>query len=200
LLLLEAPLSTVIPLPVAADQAVFWAEMHRCEHVVQIYGDDRVFLDGLEGFIGNGLREGESAIVIATVAHLDGLEERLVKGGLDLARLRAENRYVPRVAEDVLAEFVVEGWPDERRFHQSMGELMRRARGDTNRKVRAFGEMVALLWSDGHADATIKLELLWGRLVERERFPVFCAYPRDAFARNATESIVEICQLHSRVA
>ena len=192
-------MGTVTALPIV-DPEVFWAEMSPCEHIVQIYGDDRVFLDGLEGFVGNGLRNGESAIVIATVTHLHGLERRMRQNGVDVDKARSENRYVPRLAEDVLAEFMVKDWPDEPRFLEAMENLIRQARGEQNRKVRAFGEMVAILWARGNHAATIHLELLWSKVLATEKFPLFCAYPRDTFSKNATESIVEICRIHSRVA
>ena len=100
-------MGTVSTMP-TVDPQVFWAEMSPCEHVVQIYGDDRVFLDGLEGFVGNGLRNGESAIVIATVTHLHGLEKRMRQNGVDVDKARAEKRYISRLAEDVLAQFMVD--------------------------------------------------------------------------------------------
>lgn len=192
-------MGTVSVLP-NADPHVFWAEMSPCEHVVQIYGDDRVFLDGLEGFVGNGLRNGEAAIVIATAMHLHGLEKRMRANNIDVDRARAENRYIPRLAEDVLSTFMVKDWPDEGRFIAAMEELINLARGEQGRKVRAFGEMVAILWSRGNHAATIHLELLWTKVCAAEKFPLFCAYPRDTFSRNATESIVEICRIHTRVA
>jgi hypothetical protein len=183
-----------------AAPKVFWAEMSPCEHVVQIYGDDRVFLDGLEGFVGHGLREGEAVVVIATATHLHGLEERLRSTGINLDRARSENRYVARLAEDVLEDFMDRDWPDETRFADAVQGLLKLARGESGRSVRAFGEMVAILWSRGQHAATIQLELLWTKLCAAEKFPVYCAYPRDTFSKNATESIVEICRIHSRVA
>lgn len=192
-------MGTVTVLP-SVDPQVFWAEMSPCEHVVQIYGDDRVFLDGLEGFVGGGLRRGESAVVIATATHLHGVEKRMRQNGVDVDRAREENRYVARLAEETLEEFMVKDWPDEDRFLASMESLIRLARGDGNRKVRAFGEMVAILWARGNHAATIHLELLWAKVLAAEKFPLFCAYPRDTFSKNATESIVEICRIHSRVA
>ena len=192
-------MGTVSTLP-AGRPDVFWGEMSPCDHVVQIYGDDRVFLDGLEGFIGNGIRAGESAIVIATAMHLHGLEKRMRQNGVDVDAAKASSRYIPRLAEEALAEFMVNDWPDEDRFIAAMGELIRRARGEDARKVRAFGEMVAILWARGLHAATIHLELLWNKVLASEKFPLFCAYPRDTFSKNATESIVEICRIHSRVA
>lgn len=192
-------MGNVIALP-STDPQVFWGEMPPCEHVVQIYGDDRVFLDGLEGFVSSGLRNGESAIVIATATHLHGLESRMRESGVDVDRAREENRYIPRLAEEALAGFMVQDWPDEGRFLDVVHDLIRLARGDARRKVRAFGEMVAILWARGNHAATIELELLWSKVCAAERFPLFCAYPRDTFAKNATESIVEICRIHSRIA
>ena len=95
-------MTNIIALP-RAERHVFWAEVSPCEHVVQIYGDDRVFLDGLEGFVGNGLRAGEAAVVMATAMHLHGLEKRLRDNGVDVEGLRLQKRYVPLLAEDVLA-------------------------------------------------------------------------------------------------
>jgi MEDS: MEthanogen/methylotroph, DcmR Sensory domain len=189
-------MGTVTALPAAR---AFWGEMAPCDHVVQIYGDDRVFIDALEGFVGNALREGESAIVIATAPHLHGLERRLREHGVDVERARDESRYVERLAEETLESFLVNGWPDERLFAQCVGELLALARGKEGRKVRAFGEMVAILWARGRVAATLQLELMWTRLCESQDFPLFCAYPRDGFTKNAAESIVDICRAHSRV-
>jgi hypothetical protein len=48
---------------------MFWGEIAPCEHVVQIYNEDRAVLDALEGFVSGGLRARGSAIVIATEGH-----------------------------------------------------------------------------------------------------------------------------------
>jgi hypothetical protein len=183
-----------------ASARSFWGEMAPCEHIVQIYGDDNVFIDGLEGFVGNALRNGESAIVIATAAHLHGLEKRMRERGVDVQRARAENRYIDRLAEETLERFMVNDWPDEALFTQCVSELLSLGRGETNRKVRAFGEMVAILWARGRVAATLQLELMWTRFCETRQFPLFCAYPREGFTKNAAESIVDICRAHSKVA
>jgi hypothetical protein len=59
--------------------------------------------------------------------------------------------------------------------------------------------MVALLWAQGHSGATVRLEHLWHSLCQEEAFALFCAYPRTGFTQDATESIKEICETHSRV-
>jgi hypothetical protein len=174
--------------------------MSPCEHVVQIYGEDAVFLDGLAGFVGQGLHAGEAAIVIATAFHLHGLETRLRAAGIDVEQALAESRYLPRLAEHVLERFMDREWPDENTFRAELEGLVNRARGPAARKVRAFSEVAAILWARGNHAATIHVELLWSQACGTAKFALFCAYPRDTFSRNATESIVEICRLHTHVA
>lgn len=176
----------------------FWGEMAPCEHFVQIYEQDDVFLDTLQGFIEGGLRVGDGTIVIASVAHLKGLEERLAAHGVDLEAVQKEGRYVPVVAAAALEKFMVRGWPDETRFRAMVNELLIRARGD-GRRVRAFGEMVALMWAQGHQEAVMKLENMWHGLCQAEAFSLFCAYPRSGFAAELTDGIREVCQVHSKV-
>lgn len=177
---------------------IFWGEISPCEHALHIYGDDAIFMDVLEGFIAGGLAGGEAAIVIATPAHLEGLEARLAAHGMDLAGARRDRRYLDLPAERILRDFMVDGWPDEERFFRVITTLLDQARRD-GRRVRAFGEMVAILWAQGHAAATVRLEHLWSKLCKRERFPLFCAYPKAGFTGDPTRSLRELCATHSRV-
>lgn len=176
---------------------IFWGEISPTEHAVHVYSDDDVFLDALQGFIGAGLRAGEAALVIATPGHLARLEERLERHGFDMEMARHEGRYLGLPAERILREFMVGGWPDEQRFFEVVTTLLDKMRSN-GRRVRAFGEMVALLWSQGLAAATVRLEHLWSKLCQRERFPLFCAYPRAGFTSDPTSSIRELCAAHSR--
>ena len=191
-------MGTITALPVV-DPNTLWSDLGPCDHAVQIYGNDPRFLDGLEAYVDAGLRADEGVLVIATAMHLHDLEERLRRRGVDVDAARREGRYLPRLAEDLLAAVMEGDWPDDRRFRGALLALLRGARGP-GRQVRAFSEMVAILWARGHHAATIHLELLWSSACAAEKVPVLCAYPRDTFSRNANESIVEICRIHSRVA
>jgi hypothetical protein len=76
--------------------------------------------------------------------------------------------------------------------------LLLRAR-KKDRPVRAFGEMVAVLWSKGYSGATVHLEHLWTQFCQSEAFSLFCAYPKSGFTEDANESIAKICGCHSKV-
>jgi hypothetical protein len=65
--------------------------------------------------------------------------------------------------------------------------------------VRAFGEMVALLWERGDQAATVRLEHLWNDFCRMQTLLLLCAYPRRGFPRHASESITEFCAIYSKV-
>lgn len=178
----------------------FWSGIAPVEHLCHLYGNDLHLVDTLTSFVDAGLRAGESVIVIATAPHLHQLEQRLRANWLDLDRARWEERYIAVLAQETLNRFMVDGWPEEERFNATIDGLLKRARGTGNgRKVRAFGEMVALLWEQGNAGATIRLEHLWNSLQRRESFSLFCAYPRAGFGEDAAATLRTLCSLHSRV-
>lgn len=178
--------------------AGYWRESFPAEHLVQIYEHDESLGSKLAAFVHAGLQRQEGVIVIATTAHLAGLEARLSLSGLDLDTARVQNRYIALEAEGMLERFMVNGMPHEELFRGAVGELVARARGE-GRHVRAFGEMVALLWTRGDEAATIRLENLWQDLCREESFSLLCAYPRAGFIGALPEAVRAICAAHSKV-
>ncbi len=149
-------------------------------HLVQYYEKEGFLYDRVTDFMSDGLRGSDAAVLIATRALRDGVESRLRGKGLDLHQLTASGRYHPLDARETLAQFMVGNSPDRQRFENSLGAVIRTARGG-DRRVLAFGEMVALLWAEGNRDAAIRLEELWNDLARRETFALLCAYPITHF-------------------
>ena len=178
---------------------IAWGELGACEHVLQVYDDDTAFLDAIEGYALGGLQAAEGVVIIATESHRDGIQQRLAAAGIDVEAAIADDRLVTLSAQDTLDRFMLRGSPDEALFEMAMGEVLDRARGPGKRQVRAFGEMVALLWARGNQPAAIRLEYLWNRLLRRERFPLFCAYPRFGFTEELVLSVDAVCSAHTRV-
>lgn len=176
----------------------FWAEMSACEHFVQIYQADDVFMDTLTEFISGALRGGEGAIVIATPRHREELSRRLEIEGHNVAKAEGDNQLVLLDAEDTLSKFMMNGWPDEDKFAQVVRDVLAHA-GKHRRRVRAFGEMVAIMWSKGYCAATVRLEHIWHQLCRQESFTLFCAYPKSGFTENPADSIARVCAEHSKV-
>jgi len=181
-----------------APTEVYWGEAAPIEHSVQIYSDDSLFMDALEGYTSGGLRLGENVIVIATKSHRGALERRLRVRGYNVAEAQAEDRYIPVDAEALLSQFMVDGQPDENLFNQVIDEFFARASANGHR-VRAFGEMVVLLWNEGNTSATVRLEHIWNQYLDRAAFCLFCAYPRSSFNGDADAAMLDICSHHSRI-
>ena len=180
------------------NMQVFWGEIAPCDHLVQIYENDKIFLDTLEGFTGSGFLADETVVIIATPGHLEALNERLFSQGFDVNKLITTNQYVPIDAHNLLSVFLVDDKIDEKVFNSFISGLIDHARL-RNGKVRAFGEMVAILWERGLYAATIQLEKLWNQLHAKSEFTLFCAYPRIGFTQSAGESIDTICKQHAKV-
>jgi hypothetical protein len=183
--------------PVCTPADIFWAELSPCDHALQLYADDAALLDTLEGFVSAGLSAGEAVIVVATRAHRASLAARLVAKGIDVEGAAAARRYFAWDAEETLARFMRDGWPEDALFEAAVYPLLQEVRSQ-GCKVRAFGEMVALLWAQGRVGATLRLEQLWNQVIRREKIPVLCAYPRAGFHRDAVDSFRAICAAHSR--
>ena len=171
-------------------------------HVVQFYEADGILLDTVGEFVGEALRAGDAAVVIATEAHRAGLEDRLGAAGLDVAAVRAEGRYVALDAAETLARLTAGGTggaPDPARFAAVVGGLLAGAAAG-GRRVRVFGEMVALLLEAGDAAAALRLEAMWNELQETHAFSLMCGYPLDGFGAGAADGLLgEVCAAHTRV-
>jgi hypothetical protein len=180
------------------DTNTFWNEEAASAHVVQIYENDAAFLNLLEGFVTGGIAAGDGVVLIATCEHLGLLEQRLKLAGLDVEALKADDQYLPLHAEEILGRIMINDWPNYSLFMETITRAFRQVKKN-NRHIRAFGELVAILWAQGNSGATIMLEQLWNMYGEKEPFSLFCAYPKSAFPENSDVSIRNICKTHSKI-
>lgn len=172
-------------------------------HTVQFYGEDSFLMDELSRFVGTALGAGDAAVVIATKAHREGLAQRLQARGLDVVRATEQGRYVALDAAETLRRVMRDGWPDAVLFAEVVGGILGQAAvaaGARDSRISAFGEMVALLWSEGKAEAAIHLEQLWNNLAQNYPLSLRCAYPMSGFDREYhSDSFLKICAEHSHV-
>ncbi|HKV46929.1 MAG TPA: PAS domain S-box protein, partial [Candidatus Acidoferrales bacterium] len=173
------------------------------EHSVQFYSDDTFLTDEIQEFVGAALSSGGSAIVIGTKAHNEVILRKLRNNGVNLGEFAARGQYQALDASEVLSRFLVDGKIDELRFYETIGSVV--ARGITsarqsNKRVVAFGEMVALLWAEGKKEEAIQLEKLWNGLARSYSFTLHCAYPMQGFSRQEdADSFLRICAEHTLV-
>ena len=162
-------------------------------HLIQFYDAEERLLQALELFVKAGLADEASIIVIAEDEHILGLEARM---GDELQVAWRSGRYHPLRARDLLARFMVDGWPSQSAFDSVLRPLVRRARGGMGRPVRAYGEMVAILTGEGNVEAALRLEHLWNEFIRREDLVLLCAYPKSIF-REGSADIGILTEAHS---
>jgi signal transduction histidine kinase len=171
----------------------------RDEHFVQFYESDEFLLDSLADFVAEGLAEGDACIVVSKGERHEGLDARLRTRGHDPEAARLREQFFTLDAAETLSRLMVGGAPEPARFEERVGGLIERAaRGQ--RRVRIFGEMVALLWAEGNREAALRLEALWNDLQKTRPFTLFCAYPMSGFGDEShAGTLGHVCTSHSRV-
>jgi hypothetical protein len=167
-------------------------------HAVRFYQDDLSLCRIVADFVLEGLSADQPAVVIATPAHQQGILKRIADGGHDVARLQHSADLIVLDAAQTMGRFVVDGMPNEGRFETAMIEVLDKAcLGRTDCTVRAYGEMVDLLWQAGMHAAAIRLEMFWNQLANTHRFSLLCGYSMGSFYKDAAYD--DICSLHSHV-
>jgi hypothetical protein len=184
----------------SAGQKYIAADDVQGQHFVRFYQTESMLLDEVVEFADRALRSGGSAIVIATRAHLSAITPRLRGfGNAGDGHPWFPGELVPVDAELALSRFMVDGWPNPRRFFATIGKLIARA-ATKGAPVHAFGEMVVLLCRTGQYDAALRIEELWNVLAKRYRFTLLCAYPHTLFSNaEHTHAFERVCELHQRV-
>ncbi len=183
---------------VAGKTLVPHGRLCTADHVLQIYGSEYVLLEALECFATCGLQAGEAVVIFATARHLQELEIRLQASRVQIDRARWQGRYIPLLASEVLASFMVDGRPDRVLFMNIIGKILDRAQAG-GRRARAFGEMVAVLMADGQEEATLCLEQLWSEVCEERQLTLFCAYPQASLLTISPETMDAVRHQHGWV-
>ena len=166
-------------------------------HVVQFYGRDEELAERVTDYLLGALDGGGVAIIIATPEHRREFETRLGQAGVDLAAARDDGSYLALDAGQTLHELMPAERLDPGAFDRVIGSVIRGA-GAGGRPVRAFGEMVALLWDDGLVSDAVQLEERWNELGDRHPFSLFCGYRADSATRDLA-AFAEVCRLHGEI-
>lgn len=188
-------MTVTIPTP---SRGLQWAPH---SHAVQFYERDEYLYAVVADYIAEGLVNFEPAVVIATPEHRDGMCAALQDKGFDVLNLRRDGHLTFLDAREAMATFITDQVPDAARFRESIGGILARTT-EANRgaPVRAYGEMVDLLWREGACDAAIHLESLWNELASTHAFTLLCAYPMENFNRERHgERFSAICDTHAHV-
>ncbi|MGE0868350.1 MAG: ATP-binding protein [Kofleriaceae bacterium] len=168
------------------------------DHWVQFYESEPFLAEKVADFVAEGLELGESAIIIASEPHRVAFTSRLRTKIADLDLAIGHGRLVLLDAPTMLDRIMVDGSPDVHLFTQIVGDALGTlSRASGGKSVRAYGEMVDVLWQAGQRVAAIRLEQLWNELRTTIEFKLLCAYVIDSFYKGG--GLGEVCDMHSHV-
>jgi anti-sigma regulatory factor (Ser/Thr protein kinase) len=169
------------------------------DHVVQFYEHDAELVAGIGSYLIDPADQAAAYVVIATEAHRDAVVRHLGAHGIDVAAARKDGSLVLLDAASTLDRFMPDGRIDRDAFFEIVGGVIRDAARD-GRTVRAYGEMVSLLWEAGDVLAAIDLEALWNELAVELPFALYCAYRSDSVVGDEhADALHDVCRLHSSV-
>jgi hypothetical protein len=133
---------------------------------------------GLE-YVGSGLSDGETCVVVATPQTLAELNKGLRARGVDLLSVMASDQYLTYDAEDVAERFMQGRIPARPAFlHVADGVMAVADR--RHRPIRVFCELAVVFLQQRNVAAVTGLERYWESFLKRrDDVRLYCAYPEQ---------------------
>jgi hypothetical protein len=168
-------------------------------HDVHFYRTEDSLTASVVEFLSDAIRVGQPIIVIATEAHRQAFANGLRAQRLDPDALLAGRLAIWLDARETLESFMENGLPNRELFNATVGSVFARILDKRQYLVvRAFGEMVDLLWKAGNSEGAILLEELWNDLAHQYKYSLLCGYSVDNFMHEAgVAAFRRVCDHHT---
>jgi DcmR-like sensory protein len=169
------------------------------DHAVQIWDELDELTQSVARYLDAGFRTGAPAVVIATPEHWRRFAHELEARGWDPRLLEEQGLLTYGDAGQTLAALMEGDLPSPDRFEQVVGGLIDAvATRFPEQTIRAFGEMVDLLWQRGCKQGAIALEELWNELQRTRPFALLCGYHLDIFdVQVQAQALPELFRSHT---
>jgi hypothetical protein len=180
------------------DQLLTRVEPH--DHLVQFYDrDEQLLVTKIGHYLHEGWKPGNALLVVGTAERNAAVCEQLNMLGMDSVGAINCGRLVFFDAKEMVSRLMAQGQPEWSRFDALIGATVRDLIA-THGGLRAFGEMVGILWSRGQCAAAVRIEEFWNRLMQSTSMSLFCAYPIDVFSKDFDmEAVDTILCAHTHV-
>jgi len=166
-------------------------------HAVRFYDSEAALCRIVATFLREGLVLGQPALVIATAEHTQGILAELRAREMNIEALQKADDLVLLDAQKTMDAFMVNGLPDAGLFKETATAAIDMTRGRGRTSIRAYGEMVDLLWKKGRDVAALQLEMLWNRLARSHQFSLLCGYAMGNFYKDA--HVLDVCRQHTHL-
>jgi hypothetical protein len=182
----------------ALDETAGWSELlahpDERDHLAHLTRDEAFRIEAIAEFLAAGLALGEAALAIVERRRREPLVAALRRKGAHPVRaLRILD------AEEVLASLTSGGRPSWPAFEATCGAAVSGLRLQYP-GVRAYGELVDMLWQRGERSAAVELEKYWNDYLRLRPFTLLCGYSIDPLDGNAYDAELDrVCRAHSHL-
>ena len=176
--------------------------VRRHSHAVHFYKDAQSLAQVAASFLCEGIGEGERVVVVSTPSHLAAIVKAVERLGVDVAPLKKSGKWLAFDARRTLSSLIAGGRLDLTRFKIQFADVVADwYASDPSLSMRAYGEMVDLLYREGDAASALELEQLWTDLSAAHKFPLLCAYAANSFFKEPRGSarFSDVCRHHTHV-
>lgn len=168
-------------------------------HTVQICPNEGSQVDLVTRYIKDGLLNGEAVIVIAKPALRKILKSKMDAFSFDGQVLKDRDQIKFFDAGFLLSNLRSNDLLEEEAFQEFLATPISHAQL-SYRKVRAFSELVDILWKQGQHDMAIQLESFWNDLSPAQEFSLLSTYSLDKLDPNTYDEALEcIFKCHSQL-
>lgn len=166
-------------------------------HICEFYPTAADRIRSICQFIVPGIIQGEAAIVIATFENLEMLKSSLILYAIDLQEVIESGQLILLDANKTLEKFIRNDFIDYFLFFNLVHEMLENVQRNFS-KIRAYGEMVDIVYKTKNIDLTLELESLWADVSLQYKFSLLCGYTADSF-RGHHYHIKKICSSHTHL-
>lgn len=168
---------------------------------MQLYESEKFLYECVGQYLADGVEAGQPMVIVATPEHRAAFAAEMRRRHIDPDELVSGRDIVWLDARETLAKFCEGATPNEQKFQAVIGGVLDEfAKNRPYILVRAYGEMVDLLWKDGNVTGAIALEAMWNALATRYSFNLLCAYSMQNFAAaGQTDAFTMMCDAHHAV-
>ena len=176
--------------------------VRRHSHAVHFYKDSQSLAQVAASFLCEGIGKGERVVVVSTPTHLTAIVKAVERHSVDLAQLKKSGKWLAFDARRTLSSLMAGGRIDLTRFKVQFADVVGDwYASDPSLSMRAYGEMVDLLYREGDVAGAMQLEDLWTDLAALHKFPILCGYAVSSFFKEPRGSsrFSDVCRRHSHV-
>jgi CheY-like chemotaxis protein len=166
-------------------------------HAAQFYESEPFLHRGIVTFLTEPIRKGHPTLMISRPSTFAAVLE-LLRAAPDAALVEGAGRIVFVDVDNAITGSMVGTAVDPVRVEQGFMDLIARVRGDDNKPMWIYGEMVDVLCKQGNHAAALHLEQLWNVHFAEPAFSVLCGYAIEEFDHD-TEAFRAICRQHTHV-